>query len=29
MSHPNTELIARFYTAFQQHDAETMAACYA
>jgi ketosteroid isomerase-like protein len=29
MSHPNTELIARFYTAFQQRDAETMAACYA
>ena len=29
MSHPNTELIERFYTAFQQRDAETMAACYA
>ncbi|CAE6824487.1 hypothetical protein R69619_06267 [Paraburkholderia nemoris] len=29
MSHPDTELIARFYTAFQQRDAETMAACYA
>ncbi|ASW01110.1 nuclear transport factor 2 family protein [Paraburkholderia aromaticivorans] len=29
MSHPNTELIQRFYTAFQQRDAETMAACYA
>jgi ketosteroid isomerase-like protein len=29
MSHPNTELIERFYTAFQQRDAETMVACYA
>ena len=31
MSHPNTntELIQRFYTAFQQRDAETMVACYA
>lgn len=29
MSHPNTELIDRFYSAFQQRDAETMAACYA
>ena len=29
MSHPNTELIERFYTAFQQRDAETMAGCYA
>ncbi|AXL49447.1 ketosteroid isomerase [Paraburkholderia caffeinilytica] len=29
MSHPNTDLIERFYTAFQQRDAETMAACYA
>jgi ketosteroid isomerase-like protein len=29
MSHPNAELIERFYTAFQQRDAETMAACYA
>jgi ketosteroid isomerase-like protein len=29
MSHPNTELIERFYTAFQRRDAETMAACYA
>lgn len=29
MSHPNLELIERFYTAFQQRDAETMAACYA
>ncbi|PZR48685.1 nuclear transport factor 2 family protein [Paraburkholderia fungorum] len=29
MSHPNTELIERFYTAFQQRDADTMAVCYA
>jgi ketosteroid isomerase-like protein len=29
MNHPNIELIERFYTAFQQRDAETMAACYA
>ncbi len=29
MTHPNTELVERFYTAFQQRDAETMAACYA
>jgi ketosteroid isomerase-like protein len=29
MSHPNTELIERFYTAFQRRDAETMVACYA
>ncbi|SDH23806.1 nuclear transport factor 2 family protein [Paraburkholderia phenazinium] len=28
MSHPNTELIERFYKAFQQRDAEAMAACY-
>jgi len=28
MSHPNIELIERFYTAFQQRDAETMVACY-
>lgn len=28
MRHSNTELIERFYTAFQQRDAETMAACY-
>ncbi|MFM0736167.1 nuclear transport factor 2 family protein [Paraburkholderia xenovorans] len=28
MSHPNTELIERFYAAFQRRDAETMAACY-
>lgn len=29
MAHPNAELISRFYQAFQQLDAETMAACYA
>ncbi|MGF6723256.1 ketosteroid isomerase-like protein [Paraburkholderia sp. GAS41] len=29
MSHPNTELIDRFYEAFQRRDAEAMAACYA
>lgn len=29
MSHPNAELIRRFYRAFQQLDAEGMAACYA
>jgi ketosteroid isomerase-like protein len=29
MSHPNTELIERFYTAFQRRDAPTMIACYA
>lgn len=29
MSHPNTDLIERFYTAFQRRDAETMIACYA
>lgn len=29
MVHPNAELISRFYQAFQQLDAETMAACYA
>lgn len=28
MSHPNVELIIRFYQAFQRLDAETMAACY-
>ncbi|MDP2242932.1 nuclear transport factor 2 family protein [Pseudomonas sp.] len=28
MNHPNAELITRFYQAFQQRDAETMAACY-
>jgi ketosteroid isomerase-like protein len=29
MSHPNIELIDRFYSAFQRRDAEAMAACYA
>src|SRR6185437_14083149 len=29
MSHPNSELIERFYTAFQRRDADTMIACYA
>ncbi|NQD91209.1 nuclear transport factor 2 family protein [Pseudomonas sp. CrR25] len=29
MSHPNADLITRFYRAFQQLDAEAMAACYA
>lgn len=29
MTHPNAELIQRFYSAFQNLDAETMAACYA
>lgn len=29
MSHANAELISRFYQAFQQLDAETMASCYA
>jgi ketosteroid isomerase-like protein len=29
MTHPNAELINRFYHAFQQRDAEAMAACYA
>ncbi|MES2818335.1 MAG: nuclear transport factor 2 family protein [Pseudomonadota bacterium] len=28
MSHPNAELITRFYQAFQRLDAEAMAACY-
>lgn len=28
MSHANAELIGRFYQAFQQLDAETMASCY-
>lgn len=28
MSHPNAELIQRFYTAFQHLDAEAMATCY-
>lgn len=29
MTHPNADLIDRFYTAFAERDAETMAACYA
>jgi len=29
MTHPNEDLLDRFYGAFQQLDAETMAACYA
>ncbi len=29
MTHPNAELIERFYAAFQRRDAEAMAACYA
>ncbi len=29
MSHPNAEVITRFYQAFQRQDAEAMAACYA
>ncbi len=29
MSHPNAELLTRFYQAFQRQDAEAMAACYA
>jgi ketosteroid isomerase-like protein len=29
VAHPNDELIERFYTAFDAHDGETMAACYA
>jgi ketosteroid isomerase-like protein len=28
MNHPNAELISRFYQAFQQLDADTMASCY-
>jgi ketosteroid isomerase-like protein len=28
MSHPNVELITRFYQAFQTLDADTMASCY-
>jgi ketosteroid isomerase-like protein len=27
-SHPNVQLIERFYAAFNAHDAKTMAACY-
>lgn len=29
MSHPNAELLTRFYQAFQRQDAGAMAACYA
>ncbi|UCJ18745.1 nuclear transport factor 2 family protein [Pseudomonas sp. MM211] len=29
MSHPNADLITRFYQAFQQLDAERMVSCYA
>lgn len=29
MTHPNAELIQRFYSAFQRLDADAMAACYA
>lgn len=29
MSHPNAELIEKFYTAFQKRDGAAMAACYA
>ena len=29
MSHPNADVITRFYQAFQQLDAEQMVACYA
>jgi ketosteroid isomerase-like protein len=29
MTHPNEELIQRFYTAFGRHDGDAMAACYA
>lgn len=29
MTHPNAELIERFYQAFQRLDGEAMAACYA
>ncbi|QCP53052.1 nuclear transport factor 2 family protein [Trinickia violacea] len=29
MTHPNTEVIQRFYEAFQRRDAEAMVACYA
>jgi ketosteroid isomerase-like protein len=27
-THPNAELLHRFYTAFDSHDGDTMAACY-
>jgi ketosteroid isomerase-like protein len=29
MAHPNEELIERFYAAFNSHDGDAMAACYA
>jgi uncharacterized protein len=29
MAHPNDELIQRFYAAFDRHDGDAMAACYA
>jgi len=29
MAHPNDELIQRFYAAFDRHDGDGMAACYA
>ena len=29
MPHPNAELIERFYQAFDRHDGDAMAACYA
>jgi ketosteroid isomerase-like protein len=29
VSHPNDELIQRFYAAFDRHDGDEMAACYA
>ena len=29
MAHPNDELIERFYGAFDRHDGDAMAACYA
>ena len=29
MAHPNDELIQRFYAAFDRHDGDEMAACYA
>lgn len=29
MAHPNAALIQRFYEAFDRHDGDTMAACYA
>ena len=29
MAHPNAELVRRFYEAFDRHDGDTRAACYA